>query len=51
MARKSLFGSNLKMYKTTSQTIDYHLELTAKAKDISRHEMDPRSTNGPFVEK
>ena len=39
MGKRLYFGSNLKMYKTISQTLDYLKELTERTKDISRDEI------------
>ena len=38
MGKKLYFGSNLKMYKTIAQTIEYLKKLTELTKDISRDE-------------
>lgn len=40
MKKKFYFGSNLKMYKTIGQTVDYLQKLVSNTKDISREEME-----------
>lgn len=40
MKKKFYFGSNLKMYKTIGQTVDYLQKLVSNTKDISRDEME-----------
>ena len=40
MGKKLYFGSNLKMYKTTKDTITYLQKLVENTKDISRDEME-----------
>ncbi len=40
MGKKLYFGSNLKMYKTTKDTIDYLQRLVDNTKDISRDEIE-----------
>lgn len=39
MNKKLYFGSNLKMYKTVKQTVDYLQKLEANTKDISREDI------------
>lgn len=40
MQKKLYFGSNLKMYKTIQETVDYLQKLVANTKDISRDEIE-----------
>lgn len=40
MSKKLYFGSNLKMYKTIKETVDYLQALVENTKDISRDEME-----------
>lgn len=40
MVKKLYFGSNLKMYKTSKDTVDYLQKLTEITKDISREEIE-----------
>ena len=40
MQKKLYFGSNLKMYKTIQETVDYLQKLAANTKDISRDEIE-----------
>ena len=40
MKKKLYFGSNLKMYKTTQETVLYLRRLTELTRDISREQME-----------
>ena len=40
MGKKLYFGSNLKMYKTIQETVDYLNALVENTKDISREEIE-----------
>lgn len=40
MQKKLYFGTNLKMYKTIQETVDYLQALTANTKDISRDDIE-----------
>ena len=40
MKKKLYFGSNLKMYKTAKETVDYLQKLVDNTKDISREEIE-----------
>ena len=40
MKKKLYFGSNLKMYKTSAETLNYLQQLMELTKDISREEME-----------